>query len=198
MMTAAESLKRISVEKYLTGELNAEVKHEYLGGYVYAMAGGRVAHNRIATNATVALGSRLQGRPCQPYNSDMKVRVQLSSHTRFYYPDVSVVCDSNSAEASYQDRPVVIVEVLSRDTRRTDETEKKDAYLTIPTLHAYLLVEQETARVIVHRRSEQGFIEEVYQGLESVIPLEAIDAELPLKEVYSGVEFAPEPSDDEL
>jgi Uma2 family endonuclease len=177
--------------------LKSELKHEYLGGYVYAMAGGRVAHNRIATNTTVALGSRLQGKPCQPYNSDMKIRVQLASHTRFYYPDVSVVCDSNPADVSYQDRPVVIVEVLSRDTRRTDQTEKKDSYLTIPTLCAYLLVEQETARITVYRRSEQGFVEEVYLGLETVIPLAAIESELPLKEVYSGVEFAPEPSGEE-
>lgn len=197
MMTAAKNLQRISIDDYLAGELNAEVKHEYLGGYVYAMAGGRVAHNRIATNVTVALGSRLQGQPCQPYNSDMKVRVQLSSHTRFYYPDVSVVCDSNSPDDTFQDRPVVIVEVLSRDTRRADETEKKDAYLTIPTLHAYLLVEQESTRIIVHRRSEQGFVEEIYEGPEAVISLTAIDVELPLKEVYAGVELVPEPSDAE-
>jgi Uma2 family endonuclease len=86
----------------------------------------------------------------------------------------------------------VIVEVLSRETRRTDEGEKKDAYLTIPSLQAYLLVEQEMPAVTVNRRVEQGFVREVYTGLNAVIPLPEFDTELPLSEIYEDVEFTPE------
>lgn len=84
------------------------------------------------------------------------------------------------------------MEVLSRDTRRIDEGEKKDAYLSIPSLSVYLLVEQELPAVVVHRRTEQGFVREVHTGLDALIPLPEIDAELPLSEVYDGVEFVPE------
>lgn len=137
-MTAAEERSAISVEDYVAGELVSRVKHEYLGGYVYAMAGARNVHNVIATNVLGSFHGRLRGRPCQPFNSDTKVRVRLPTHLRFYYPDLSVVCQSNPPEDSYQDNPVVIVEVLSKATRRLDEGEKKDAHLTIPTLAVYL------------------------------------------------------------
>lgn len=191
-MTAAEKLNLISVEDYLAGELVSTVKHEYLGGVVYAMAGARNVHNLIATNATIAAGSRLRGKRCRPFNSDTKVRVRLPMQTRFYYPDAQIVCDSNPRDDSFQDNPVVIVEVLSQATRRIDEGEKRDAYLTIPTLSAYLLIEQDRPAVVVHRRTEQGFVSEVYTGLEGVIPLPDVGIDLPLAEVYEGVEFVPE------
>src|SRR5205085_5229658 len=94
-MSAAKKLKLVSVEDYLAGELVSPVKHEYLGGVVYAMAGARNAHNLIAGNTFGSLWGRLRGRPCQPFNSDTKLRVRLLTHVRFYYPDVSVICRPN-------------------------------------------------------------------------------------------------------
>ncbi len=195
-MTAAEKLNLVSVEDYLAGELVSPVKHEYLGGVVYAMAGASNSHNTIATSTLVALGTRLRGKRCQPFNSDTKIRVRLQNHIRFYYADASVVCRPNPKRDSYQDEPVVIVEVLSRATRRTDEGEKKDAYLTIPSLAAYLLVEQELPAVVGYRRTPQGFVREVYHGLDAVIPLHEVEIELPLAEIYDRVEFTPEPEDE--
>jgi Uma2 family endonuclease len=139
----------------------------------------------------------LRGRPCRAYNSDTKIRLHLPHQVRFYYPDASVVCRPNPPDDSVQDEPAVLLEVLSRRTRRTDEGEKRDAYVTIPSLGAYLLVEQETPTVVVFRRTEQGFVREIYQGPEAVIPLPEVDAELPLAEVYDGVTFAPEATGEE-
>lgn len=197
-MTTAEKLTAISVDDYLAGELVSRVKHEYLGGYVYAMAGSRNAHNVIATNILGSLHAQMRGKPCQPFNSDTKIRVRLPTPLRFYYPDASVVCQPNPPDDSYQDNPVVIVEVLSKATQRLDVGEKKDAYLTIPTLAAYLLVEQETAAVVVHRRTEQGFVREVYERPSAVIPLPEVESELLLTEIYDRVEFVPEPDEEEL
>jgi Uma2 family endonuclease len=196
-MSTARKLNLISVEEYLANELTSPVKQEYLGGVVYAMAGARNAHNRIATNALIALGIRLRGKRCAPFNSDTKMRVQMPAHVRFYYPDASVVCRPNPPTDSFQDEPAALLEVLSRRTRRVDEGEKKDAYLTIPSLGVYLLVEQEQPAVVVFRRAKGAFVREVYQGLEAVIPLPEIDAELPLAELYEGVAFLPEPPDDD-
>jgi Uma2 family endonuclease len=196
-MTAAEKLNLVSVEDYLAGELVSPIKHEYVAGAVFAMAGARNVHNTIATNTLVALGSRLRGRRCRPFNSDTKIRVRLPSHVRFYYPDASVICDQNPPDDSFQDNPAVIVEVLSRATRRIDGGEKKDAYLMIPTLAVYLLVEQESAAVVAFRRTEQGFVREVYAGRSAVIPLPEVEAELPLVEVFEGVEFSPEGPEEE-
>src|ERR1700733_216240 len=156
-MSTAKKLNLVSVEDYLAGELISPVKHEYLGGMVYAMAEARNVHNLIASNALVAAGTRLRGLGCRPYNSDTKIRVHLRAQVRFYYPDVSVICCPNPQSDSFQDAPAAIIEVLSPKTRRTDEGEKKDAYLTIPSLGACLLIEQEVPAVVVFRRTDHGF-----------------------------------------
>jgi Uma2 family endonuclease len=196
-MSAVPRWNLVSIDDYLAGELASPVKHEYLGGVVYAMAGARNAHNLIASNTLVALGSRLRGKPGRAYNSDTKIRLRLPHQVRFYYPDVSVICRPNPPGDSFQDEPTMLVEVLSRRTRRIDEGEKRDAYTTIPSLCAYVLVEQDTPAVVVFRRTEQGFVRELYQGLDAVVPLGEIDAELPLADVYEGVEFTPEANEDE-
>src|SRR5205085_611584 len=121
------------------------------------------------------LAVRLKGQRCRPFNSDTKIRVRLPSHTRFYYPEASVICRPNPQTESFQDEPVVLFEVLSKSTRRIDEGEKKDAYLTIPALAVYALVEQETALVVAYRRTEQGFVREVHEGLDAVLPLPEIE-----------------------
>src|SRR6056297_1977496 len=115
-LSTAEHLAPISVEDYLAGEEKARRKHEYVDGMVYAMVGGRYAHNLIASNVLAELHSQLKGKPCRALNSDSKVRVQLSSSTRFYYPDASVVCGENLRSGTFQDKPTVIVEVLSQST----------------------------------------------------------------------------------
>ncbi len=196
-MSAAAKPQLVSVEDYLAGENASQVKHEFLGGYVYAMAGGTNAHNRIASNVLGAFHAGLKGKPCQPFNSDTKIRVKLPTHVRFYYPDASVVCDPNPADESFQDQPVVIVEVLSRKTRRADQGEKKDAYLAMPTLGVYLLVEQDCPNVSVYRRTNQGFVEETYTELSATIALAEIGTKLPLAEIYERVEFVPEPNNDD-
>ena len=166
-MSIAQQFDFVSVEDYLASEVDALVKHEYLGGAVYAMSGATNAHNRVATNLTSTLWSRLSG-PCESFNSDTKIRIRLPGHTRFYYPDASVVCRSNPPNDAFQDAPTVVVEVLSDSTRRLDLGEKKDAYLTIPTLEVYLLVEPEVLKVTAYRRTEQGFAKEVWEDLDSV------------------------------
>jgi Uma2 family endonuclease len=191
-MSAAAKTTNVSVDDYLAGELVSPTKHEYLGGYVYAMAGAKNAHNIIAGNVFARLHLALRGKRCRPFNSDTKIRVKLPTHVRFYYPDASVVCDQNPADDSFQDRPVVIVEVLSEKTRRVDLGEKKDAYFTIPTLQALVLFEQSRAAATVYRRTERGFDEELYATLDAVIPLGEIDAILPLAEAYEAVEFVPD------
>lgn len=192
-MSTARILGLLSVDDYLAGESVSPVKREYLGGMVYAMAGGSNAHNLIASNTLVAIGSRLRGHNCRPFNSDTKVRVQMPTHVRFYYPDVSVICRPNPPTDTYQDEPAVLIEVLSRATRRIDEGEKKDAYLTIPSLNVYVLLEQENAAAVVFRRTNHGFVRDVYQGLDALVPLPEIELDLPLLDIYDGVEFTPEP-----
>ncbi len=197
-MHALETPSLISVADYLDGELRSPIKHEYLGGVVYAMAGAKNTHNRIASNATGSLWNALRGDPCEAFNSDTKVRIQYPTYDRFYYPDVSVVCHSNPPDDTYQDHPVAIVEVISDSTRRTDQFEKRDAYLTIPTLMVYLLVEQDRPLVTAYRRGDEGFNAELHRGPDASIPLDELAPGiiLPLSALYRGVTFPTTPATD--
>ena len=196
-MNALKPEDWISPAEYLARELVSTGKSEYIDGAIYLMSGANNRHNRIATNATGALVHRLRGRRCEAFNSDTKVRLQLAAHMRFYYPDAMVVCEPNREEDPYQDAPSVVLEVLSSRTRRTDEGEKKDAYLSIPSLRVYLLIEQDKALVVALRRTGQGFVREKYEGMQAVLPLPEIETELPLAELYERVRFGHEPEADE-
>ena len=191
-MSTVRRLSLISVDDYLAGEQESTVKHEYLGGVVYAMVGARNVHNMIATNALVDIGRQLRGHKCRVFNSDTKIRVRLSSQTRFYYPDVSIICHPNPQTDVFQDQPAVIVEVLSESTRRIDEGEKRDAYLTMPTLTHYILLEQSAPAAIVYERGEPGFKRRVLSDLSDRIEISEINVTLELATVYNGVEFSEE------
>jgi Uma2 family endonuclease len=125
-MNGLKPTQLLSPAAYLARELDSPIKHEYIGGVVHAMSGARTRHNRIATSLLRTLGQSLKGHTCEPFNSDMKVRIQLASHVRFYYPDAMVVCQPNPDSDAFQDNPKVIVEVLSRRTRRVDMGEKRE------------------------------------------------------------------------
>jgi Uma2 family endonuclease len=190
-MTALKQPAEISIDEYLAGEEISTVKHEYLGGTVHAMAGATNRHNAIALGSLLSLGAQLRGKSCQPFNSDTKIRIELAGQIRFYYPDAMVVCHPNPQSDHFQDHPVVVVEVLSESTRRTDLGEKCDTYLTIPSLRVLLLVESEAMAVTVHRRrAEGGFAIEHHAGPDAVIPLPEIGADLPLAELYERAGLA--------
>ncbi len=189
-MSTAPRLRPVSVDEYLDGESRAERKHEYIDGVVYAMVGASNSHNTIATNVTGLLHSQLRGKTCRVFNADAKVRVRLPSGTRFYYPDVSVVCQPNQPEDTFNDAPVVIIEVLSESTRRTDEHEKREAYAAIDSLLVYVLLEQDSAAAVVYRRGDAGFVREVWLGHDATIPFAEVGCELRLADVYANVALA--------
>jgi Uma2 family endonuclease len=109
---------------------------------------------------------------------------------RFYYPDAQVVCEINDPLMVYQDHPVLIIEVLSPSTRHIDLDEKMTAYLTIPSLQCYITLEQDQPIATVMRRSEEGFLRDVVEGLSSTIDLPQLDCSLPMTEIYRGIRFA--------
>lgn len=186
-MSTADQLSLVSVEDYLKAEIDSLVKHEYLGGVVYAMTGGRNRHNLIAGNMFGFLWTQLKSKPCRPFNSDTKIRIRLPGHTRFYYPDVSVVCRPNPVDDTFQDFPYLILEVLSDSTRRLDLGEKKEAYFSISSLDFYLVAEQNQPALLVFRRTDNGFEREVCAGLDAVIPLPELGVDIPLSALYEGV-----------
>lgn len=136
-MSVARQVELVDIDTYLTLEAENPTKHEYIGGVLYAMSGGTNRHSQISSNTLASLWSLLRGHPCRAYGPDTKIRIRNPRDVRFYYPDATVVCRSNPPDDVFQDEPVVVVEVLSQGTRRIDEGEKRDSYMTIPSLFLY-------------------------------------------------------------
>jgi Uma2 family endonuclease len=171
----------VSEEDYLQGELISDVKHELVDGCVYAMAGASANHERISGNIYAEFRSHLKNSPCEPFGSDMKVKVGSS----FFYPDVSVDCHFDESQPYYVQSPIIIVEVLSKATRKTDETIKLLSYINIPSLQEYVLIEQDYVDIQVIRRNESWLPRHYFLGDE--ITFESINLTLPVEEIYARV-----------
>ena len=181
MIAIPKAADWISPEEYLEGERSAEVRHEYVDGRVYAKAGASGDHNRIAWNIFAELRERLRGHRCEPFINDMKVRIPPAFADVYYYPDVLFACDPTDNARYFRERPTVIIEVLSTETERTDRREKAIAYRHIPTVEAYVLVEQERMAATLLRRTEPGWQSEVIEGPGSILKLIGIGVEIPLE-----------------
>lgn len=187
-MTQPVQHRLVSVEEYLTDEQGAEIRHELIGGRVYAMVGASDRHNLVAGNVFVALHQHLRGSPCQVFMSDMKVRIRVGSDDVFYYPDVVVSCAQDDREPYFRMHPCLIVEVLSDATERTDRQEKLLAYTRIQSVETYVLIAQDLAEATLHRRSTDWTAEQV--AAEGILTLDCVGLDLPMTSVYEGVKLS--------
>ena len=191
-MPSAAPKSMSSVASYLVAEELSEVRHEYIGGELYAMTGASDRHGLITLNIATALRPRLRGGPCQLFVSDMKLRMQIAGQDIFYYPDVLLSCDPGDRETHFRRSPCLLVEVTSESTARIDRREKALAYQTIPSLKEYLIVSQTRPEVRVHRRKPEGsFSVETHGG--DGIWLECLQVELALGVIYEDVELPARP-----
>jgi Uma2 family endonuclease len=195
-MTQSLTPRLYSVDEYLRRERDAQVKHEYRHGYIVTMAGGTVVHSRIVTNCIVALGGRLKGGDCAPFDSNLRVRISPGS--LYAYPDVTVIC--GTPEIDPADRcgetvtnPKLVIEVLSPSTAKDDLGWKFDGYRGVESCSEYVVVDQEVARVQLFRRQPDGAWGsfDVAVGLNAVAHLRSLGLELPLSEIYAGVPLLP-------
>lgn len=172
----------ISEEEYLAGELISDIKHEYIDGEVYAMTGASANHGRILANLVRLLGNHLAGAPCDVFAADMKVK---TGHA-FFYPDLIVDCTKQKGDIYFTESPLVIVEVLSKTTRKWDQTLKRAAYQSLPSLQEYVLIEQDFVDVEICRRANHWQSEHHYLGQD--ITLAALELSLDVAGLYARVD----------
>ena len=188
-MTALEKPQLLTVEEYLDGEKFSEVRHEYLGGLVYAMAGTSDEHNFIVTNLLAALHAHLRGKPCRVFVLDAKVRLKVAADDILYYPDLMVWCDPRDTNRFFKRFPRAVIEVLSESTERTDRREKFLGYTQIETLEEYILVAQDKMEVTLFRRANR-WQPEILKTATQSLPLASIDFSVALPAIYEGVQFS--------
>lgn len=178
-MTIVSKFSTISEAEYLAGEQLSDIKHEYIDGHVYAMVGAHSNHNRLSMTLSYLLYDHLKDKSCQPYTSDMKVKIG----SKYFYPDVMVDC--TDVDGYFTESPTLIVEVLSKSTRQHDKTFKRDQYIKIPTLQEYILIEQDFVDVEIQRRSNGWQSEHFY--LDDAVIFESIGLQTTVSAIYERV-----------
>ncbi len=201
-------------EEYIAFEEEADEKHEWIdgevlplhrpliiGGEVVAMAGGTPRHALMAANAIGELHQRLKGGRCRIYSSDLRIRTpgfrRQSGYKGLYtYPDATVVCGELDTErfgkkTDTATNPTLLIEVLSESTESHDRGLKFERYAEIESFREYVLINQAEAVVTTFLRRDNGdWRIDHHRGLDTVARLDSIGVELPLAEVYAGVELA--------
>lgn len=178
----------MTMEEYLAFEENSLLRHEYVAGEVFVLAGTTTRHNLITLNLARLLHGAAKRRGCRVFSEAVMLR---AAQDRMYYPDILVACGKAAEVEQIVDAPAVIVEVTSPSTRATDRREKLDAYQRIPSLATYLIVEQRRRQVFVYARGSNGewSREEIVGAGEIVIA--SLGARITLDEIYEDVPLPP-------
>ena len=183
--------RKVSPEEYLELERQCEYKSEYIDGQIVMMAGSSRSHSRLSTRALSLLDRQLAGRPCEPFDSDVRVRIPRS---RLYtYPDVTVACPPQEWEDDQLDtllNPKVIIEVLSPSTEGYDRGQKWLRYQQIPSLTDYILLSQDAVRAEHWRRDATNqWIYRLLEGQEAALDISSIGCTLLLSELFERIEI---------
>jgi Uma2 family endonuclease len=184
-MSHAAPIPRIAYADYLAAEERAEVKHEFVRGEVFAMAGGTPEHGALAANVIALLVAGVRGARCRVFSSDVRVRIEAADAA--VYPDASVVCDA--LERADDDpnaivNPVVLVEVLSDSTEAYDRGDKTGYYRSIPSVREILLVSQRAPKLELYRREDAGRWVFLEAGAGDTLKLASLDVALPVDDIY--------------
>ena len=193
-------------EEYLVFEREADERHEWLDGLIYAMAGESPQHSLISANVITILNLQLRGKPCAVFSPNMKVYSRLPLETGlkglFSYPDCLVVCGQPSFHDQRRDvltNPQLVIEVLSPTTERYDRGKKFLRYQQNASLTDYVIVAQAYPSIEHYTRQAEGkWVYSVTTDLTASVGLESIACSLPLAEVYDRIEFSALPEDDPL
>ena len=187
---AIQTQRTMTVAEYLDWEERQECKHEYIDGEIIEMTDGTLKHTRIKTNIGGTLFALLDFSTYILCNSDMRLRV---GQTRYVYPDFSVVHGEPRME---DDKELTLLNpcVRSRGDLAVklpmyDRVDKLDYYSDVPSIEAYLIVDQDRIRADLYTRTDEGWHVRVFNSLDDVIALESLDCELPLAQVYQGIAF---------
>ncbi|MGC1395566.1 MAG: Uma2 family endonuclease [Coleofasciculaceae cyanobacterium] len=188
-MIASPQQPYLTPEEYLNIEEQNPIKHEYIDGQIYAMAGASDAHVTIAGNLFALLRSHLRGSGCRVYISDMKARIETLN--RFYYPDVMVTCDSRDQETpTYKRFPTLIIEVLSDSTEAFDRGDKFADYQELSSLREYVLINSKRQRIECFRRNDEGlWVLQSYTAEQRLFKLNSINFEGTSEALYEDVTF---------
>ncbi len=174
----------MSLPEFLEWEERQELKYEFDGIQPIAMTGGTAAHAAVQRNLAISIGARLRGRECQFFGSELKI--EAAGHIR--YPDGFVVCSPVLARTKVVKDPVVIFEVLSESTGRTDLVTKNHEYAATPSVRRYIILAQDEMAGNMFERIGDDWVGHLLAA-DTILRMPEIGGEVPLAELYEGVDL---------
>jgi Uma2 family endonuclease len=193
-MGLPQPVKRYVIEEYYGLEREAPGRSEFYQGEIFAMAGASATHSRICSNLIREAGSQLKGKPCEVFESNLRLRIKATGLRT--YPDASVFCgslekDPEDPNGETYVNPTVVIEVLSRSTEGYDRGFKSENYRQIESLQAYILLSQSAPHAESYERQIDGsWVLREVRGLDAMLAIPAIGVNLSLREIYERVNFA--------
>ena len=188
---AVQAPPLLSVEQYLAWEEDNLEKHEYIDGDARCMAGANRRHIGMVWNIANCIGSQIDESRCSVLIAEMKVKSAGPRGIYYLYPDICFVCGEERYESASEVvllNPDVVVEVTSAATRGYDRSEKRDLYFAIPSIQAYLIIDQHQIHAELHTRRRLDWQIESFSSLDDIISLPIMDCSLPLARAYRGIE----------
>ncbi len=181
----------MTVAEFLAWEERQALRFEFDGEQPVAMTGGTLNHDEITFNLRKALDARLGRGPCRPFGPNVKLVVD----GKVRYPDAVVTCTPQSGRGSIVEAPVVVFEVLSASTSRTDRIAKAREYHATASIQRYVILEQDAVAATVMERQGAAWQTAILTG-EDALAMPELGISFPLAECYAGIAFPAEPVQD--
>ena len=180
--------QRMTAAEFLAWDATQTIKHEFVGGEVFAMAGGEDRNYTVAGNLYIALRQHLRGSPCRVYGSDVKLQVESAGS--YFYPDLMVTCSAaDAADRLIKREPVLVVEVLSPSTAAYERGDKFASYRQLPSLAEYLLIDVDSRRCdLFRKRPEDGLWVLHPSGADEAVQLASVDLTLTPEALWADLE----------
>ena len=189
-MNQATAEKLMSEEEYLAFEEKSKIRHEYMDGEIFSMAGGTRKHSLAGTNISTELSLQIRETDCEVHAGELRIRVRDGHNV---YPDVAVACGDilTADDDKTLLNPTVVFEVLSKSTEKRDRGDKAEDYYRLESLKDYVLVSQYRVRVEhFSRQKNNEWTLKIYEDLEDVVELKSINCTVPLKLIYLKIKIS--------
>ncbi len=187
----APEIKYFTEKEYLDSERLALDKHEFYKGDIFAMSGASISHNKISKNILVDLGTKLKGKSCEPFGSDL--RIHIPKNTLYTYPDISIICgeiETTDDKFDTVTNPSVIIEILSESTKNYDKGGKFTLYREIESLKEYILIDSESIMVEKFiKNTDNSWQLTEYKKLEDFFTIDTVEIRMEITTIYTGVKL---------
>jgi Uma2 family endonuclease len=187
---AEPAIRHMTLQKFLRWDDGTDTRYELIDGFPVAMAPPAEAHRILALQLGSRIDAALAGR--RPCNAQIEPGVVRPDRADSYYvPDIAVTCEPNEPGRQAMVDPILIVEILSPSTERTDRRLKLPAYQIMDSVREIVLIDADSHHAELYRRENDHWGIQLVRGAEASLFLTTVDLRISMSELYEGIAIPP-------